>query len=50
MFIARMEGYWDPEFKPSIEEVVDYPSYINGMVEWNSGMTMPTERDYIETQ
>ena len=23
--LARMKGYWDPEFEPSVEEIVDYP-------------------------
>ena len=23
---ARMKGYWDPEFEPSVEEIVNYPT------------------------
>ena len=23
--LARMKGYWGPEFEPSVEEIVDYP-------------------------
>ena len=23
--LARMKGCWDPEFEPSVEEIVDYP-------------------------
>ena len=23
--LARMTGCWDPEFEPSVEEIVDYP-------------------------
>ena len=23
--LARMKGYWDPEFEPRVEEIVDYP-------------------------
>ena len=23
--LARMKGRWDPEFEPSVEEIVDYP-------------------------
>ena len=26
--LARMKGYWDPEFKPSVEEIVDYQWYM----------------------
>jgi hypothetical protein len=22
--LARMKGCWDPEFKPSVEEIMDY--------------------------
>ena len=28
--LARMTGYWDPEFKPSIEEIVHGLSMICG--------------------
>ena len=24
--LARMTGCWDPEFEPSVEEIVDYPT------------------------
>ena len=26
--LARMKGCWDPEFEPSVEEIVDYPMIL----------------------
>ena len=26
--LARMTGCWDPEFEPSVEEIVDYRWYM----------------------
>ena len=28
VYIARMKGCWDSEFKPSVKEIIDYPWYI----------------------
>ena len=30
--LAHMKGCWDPEFKPSVEEIVDYRSFFGKLV------------------